>query len=217
MILAAIREKYFDADSLCLIKTQTAAALAIVFKLTENLQRQGDELDALVKANNKHLNTGFVGTPILCPALSSTGHNDTAVTVLLQEDFPSWLYSVKLGATTIWERWNSVLPDGHMNPEGMNSLNHYTYGSIVSWIVSWLCGVRPALPGYRKVILEPRPDRRLGHAEARLDTAAGRFVCEWRYEGEEPHYHVEIPFGATAELRLPGQTARELKAGIYDC
>lgn len=215
-ILAAIREKYFDAYGLCLIKTQTAAALAVAFKLTENLQKQGDELDKLVRANNSHLNTGFVGTPILCPALSCTGHHDTAVTVLLQEDFPSWLYSVKLGATTIWERWNSVLPDGHMNPEGMNSLNHYTYGSIGSWILSWLCGVRPAAPGYRKAILEPRADKRLGHAEAKLDTAVGRFVCEWRYEEEKPHYHIEIPFGATAELRLPGQTAWELKAGKYD-
>ena len=215
-ILTAIREKYFDTDGLCLIKTQTAAALAIAFGLTINPQAQGNALDELVKNNNSHLNTGFVGTPILCPALSCTGHHDTAVTVLLQEDFPSWLYSVKLGATTIWERWNSVLPDGHMNPEGMNSLNHYTYGSIAGWMLSWLCGVRPAAPGYRKAILEPRADKRLGHAEAKLDTAAGRFVCAWRYEEEEPRYHVEIHFGATAELRLPGQAARELKAGSYD-
>lgn len=215
-ILAAIREKYFGADGLCKIRTQTAGALAIVFGLTENVQEQGNALYELVRENNCHLNTGFVGTPILCPALSVTGHHDTAVTVLLQEDFPSWLYSVRLGATTIWERWNSVLPDGHMNPEGMNSLNHYTYGSIASWMLSWLCGVRPAAPGYRKAILEPRPDRRLGHAEAKMDTAVGRFVCGWRYEGDTARYHIEVPFGAAAELRLPGQTVQELKPGKYD-
>ena len=214
-ILKAIREKYFDEKSLCTIRTQTAAALAVMFGLTEKPQAQGDALNALVLQNGGHLNTGFVGTPILCPALSMTGHHDTAVTVLLQEDYPSWLYSVRLGATTIWERWNSVLPDGRMNPEGMNSLNHYTYGSIAGWMLSWLCGVRPAEAGYRRIILEPRPDRRLGHARAELDTAAGHIVCAWRCEGDSVHYDFTVPFGASAELRLPGETPKELGAGSY--
>ena len=214
-ILKAIREKYFDEKSLCTIRTQTAAALAVMFGLTEKPQAQGDALNALVLQNGGHLNTGFVGTPILCPALSMTGHHDTAVTVLLQEDYPSWLYSVRLGATTIWERWNSVLPDGRMNPEGMNSLNHYTYGSIAGWMLSWLCGVRPAEAGYRRIILEPRPDRRLGHARAELDTAAGHIVCAWRCEGDSVHYDFTVPFGVTAELRLPSGEARVLGAGSY--
>ena len=214
-ILSAIREKFFDTDGLCTTATQTAASLAIVFGLTLDQKAQGEALDGLVRANNSHLNTGFVGTPILCEALSITGHHDTAVTVLLQEDFPSWLYSVKLGATTIWERWNSVLPDGHMNPEGMNSLNHYTYGSIAGWMISWLCGVRPAAPGYRRAILEPRPDWRLGHARTELETAAGRFVSAWRYEDESIRYEFTVPFGATAELRLPGETPMILGPGSY--
>ena len=214
-IRAAIREKYFDQNGLCAIQTQTAAALAIVFGLTTDPAAQGRALRGLVEANSNHLNTGFVGTPILCPALSMTGNHDTAVTVLLQEDFPSWLYSVNLGATTIWERWNSVLPDGHMNPEGMNSLNHYTYGSIAGWMVGYLCGVRPAEPGYRKAILEPKPDKRLGKAKAVLHTAAGAFACGWRYDGDAVRYEIEIPFGASAELRLPGQEAKHLRAGSY--
>ena len=214
-ILAAVREKYFDASGLCTIRTQTASALAVVFGLAENVQEQGDVLNQLVVENGGHLNTGFVGTPILCPALSMTCHHDTAVTVLLQEDFPSWLYSVKLGATTIWERWNSVLPDGHMNPEGMNSLNHYTYGSIGNWMISWLCGLRPSVPGYRKAVMEPRPDKRLGRAKVEVQTAAGRFVCGWNYEGDDLHFEFEVPFGATAELCLPGQPVRILSAGSY--
>ncbi len=214
-ILAAIRGKYFDKNGLCAIRTQTAAALSVVFGLTEKPQAQGDALNELVLQNGSHLNTGFVGTPILCPALSMTGHHDTAVTVLLQEDFPSWLYSVRLGATTIWERWNSVLPDGHMNPEGMNSLNHYTYGSIAGWMISWLCGVRPAEPGYRKIILEPRPDRRLGFARTGLDTAAGPIRCGWRSEGTKASYEISVPFGVTAELRLPDGSTQTLKAGNY--
>ena len=214
-ILAAIREKYFDENGLCKIRTQTAAALAIVFGLTVKPQTQGDSLNTMVLENSGHLNTGFVGTPILCPALSMTGYHDTAVTVLLQEDFPSWLYSVKLGATTIWERWNSVLPDGHMNPEGMNSLNHYTYGSIAGWMISWLCGVRPAEPGYRRIIMEPHPDRRLGHARTALDTASGHIACTWSFEGDKVRYEISVPFGATAKLYLPGEEPRELGAGSY--
>ena len=144
-----------------------------------------------------------------------SGHHDAAVTLLLQEDYPSWLYSVKLGATTIWEHWNSVLPDGHMNPEGMNSLNHYTYGSIAGWMISWLCGLRPAEPGYRRAVLEPRPDCRLGQARVELDTAAGRFVSAWRYEGKKICYDFCVPFGTEAELRLPGGDVETLKPGSY--
>nr|AFN57704.1 alpha-L-rhamnosidase GHF78 [uncultured bacterium r_07] len=214
-ILRALREKYFDETSLCRIQTQTAAALALVFGLTEDPTAQGRRLRELVAENGDHLNTGFVGTPILCEALSMSGHHDAAVTLLLQEDYPSWLYSVKLGATTIWERWNSVLPDGHMNPEGMNSLNHYTYGSVAGWMISWLCGLRPDAPGYRRAVLEPRPDRRLGQARVELDTAAGRFVSAWRYDGNKLCYEFCVPFGAEAELRLPGREAKTLTPGSY--
>lgn len=214
-ILSALREKYFDDSGLCRIETQTAAALAIVFGLTEDVQAQGKVLRKLVEENDGHLNTGFVGTPILCPALTMTGNADTAVTVLLQEDCPGWLYSVNLGATTIWERWNSVLPDGHMNPEGMNSLNHYTYGSIAGWMFEYLCGVRPARPGYRRAVIEPVPDRRLGSARAVLHTAAGTFVSGWRCEGDRVFYEIAVPFGAVAELRFPGQKPRQLGAGSY--
>ncbi len=214
-ILQALRERYFDEAGLCRIRTQTAAALAVVFGLAQDSKAQGDQLRMLLAENRDHLNTGFVGTPILCEALSRTGHHDAAVTVLLQEDFPSWLYSVKLGATTIWERWNSVLPDGHMNPEGMNSLNHYTYGSVAGWMLSWLCGLRPAAPGYRKAVLEPRPDRRLGKARAELDTAAGRFVSAWTFEEDCIRYEFTVPFGAEAELRLPGRAPRTLLPGSY--
>lgn len=214
-ILNAIRGKYFDEEGICLIRTQTAAALAIVFGLTDNTDGQGKVLRGLVEEKEGHLSTGFVGTPILCQALSMTGNHDMAVTVLLQEDFPGWLYSVKLGATTIWERWNSVLPDGHMNPEGMNSLNHYTYGSIAGWMLSWLCGIRPAAPGYARAVLQPMPDKRLGEARAEMQTAMGRYVCGWKYEGDEVRYEISVPAGAEAELRLPGHKDKLINAGEY--
>ena len=214
-ILAAIQDKYFDSEGICTIMTQTAASLAIVFGLTENTDGQGRVLRELVEQNNSHLNTGFVGTPILCQALSMTGNHDIAVTVLLQEDIPGWLYPVKMGATTIWERWNSVMPDGHINPEGMNSLNHYTFGSIAGWMISYLCGIRPLEPGYRRVVLEPMPDKRLGMAYAELETAAGRYVCGWKYDGDTVKYEIRVPFGGIAELRTPGREPEILTAGEY--
>ena len=152
---------------------------------------------------------------MLCTVLAECGLTSLAYDFLLKEDYPSWLFCVNLGATTIWERWNSVLPDGHMNPDGMNSLNHYTYGSIAGWMISYLCGLRPLEPGYRKAIIAPEPDARLGKARAEVHTAAGTFVSGWRYAGETPRYEISVPFGATAELLLPGREPETLSAGEY--
>ena len=157
-----------------------------------------------------------MGTSLLCPALTRTGNNEIAVTLLLNEDFPSWLYCVNLGATTIWERWNSVLEDGHINPEGMNSLNHYSYGSIVAWMYKDLCGLRPALPGFKKVVIEPHADKRLGYAKCVLNTSAGIYKSEWKYnEDGSVVYHIEVPFNAEAEFILDGKS-QVLLTGTYD-
>ncbi len=216
-IKQAIRDTYFDADGLCACRTQTGAAIAIGFGLTDGTgQKEGDALEKRVKANQDHLNTGFVGTTLLCPALTATGHHDTAVTLLLNEDFPSWLYSVNLGATTIWERWDSVRCDGTISPEGMNSLNHYSYGSIEAWMYGYVCGIRPAQAGFRKALLEPHPDRRLGFAKARLETSAGVYESGWAYsEDGEVSYTFRIPFGAAAQIRLPDGRTEVLEAGRY--
>ncbi len=168
-----------------------------------------------MEESGNHLNTGFVGTTILCPALTSTGSHGTAVSLLLNEAFPGWLYSVNLGATTIWERWDSVLPDGRISPEGMNSLNHYSYGSIEAWMYKDVCGIRPAEAGYRKAVIEPHPDRRLQFAEAELNTSAGLYRSGWRYAADGTvTYRVEVPFQAEAEFVLEGKRT-VLTAGSY--
>jgi alpha-L-rhamnosidase len=133
---AAMQKAYFDEDGTISIHTQTAHVLALVFGLATEDQRPavGKELIKLLEKSNMHLQTGFVGTPFLCQSLSEAGYTDAAYTLLFQNDFPSWLYEVDMGATTIWERWNSVLPDGKISGTGMNSLNHNTYGSIVQWM-----------------------------------------------------------------------------------
>ncbi|MCD7819044.1 MAG: glycoside hydrolase family 78 protein [Lachnospiraceae bacterium] len=220
-IKKAIREKYFDEEGLCVCRTQTGSAIALCFGLTDAadqdmLLAEGDALEARVKANNDHLNTGFVGTTMLCPALTQTGHNDTAVTLLLNEDFPSWLYSVNLGATTIWERWDSVGPDGTISAEGMNSLNHYSYGSIEAWMYGYVCGIRQAEAGFRRAVLEPHPDQRLQFVKGRLETAAGLYESSWSYdENGNVSYSFTVPFGAEAELRLPDGRTEVLTAGQW--
>lgn len=212
----AILETYFDENGLCVSETQTGAALAIMFGIhPEKAIEEGKALSQRVTANQNHLNTGFVGTTMLCPALTETGHHRQAVDLLLNEDYPGWLYSVNLGATTIWERWNSVMPDGHMNPEGMNSLNHYSYGSIEAWMYGYTSGIRALEPGFKKAIIEPHPDERLGYVKCSMDTAAGTYRSDWQYKEGKVSYEIEVPFGGEAKLRLPDGREMQLFAGVY--
>lgn len=216
-IREAILENYFDGDGLCVCRTQTGASIAVMFGITDGKEtEEGNALSKRVADNNNHLNTGFVGTTILCPALTETGHHEQAVDLLLNEDYPSWLYSVNLGATTIWERWNSVMPDGHMNPEGMNSLNHYSYGSIAAWMYGYLGGIRETAPGFKRAVIEPHPDKRLGFAECELKSAAGTYRSGWKYaEDGKVSYEITVPFGAEADIVLPDGQKVEAKAGTY--
>lgn len=217
-ILKAIRATYFDENGLCNCKTQTGSAIAIMFELNpteEARQQEGNVLAQRVEENHGHLNTGFVGTTMLCPALTETGHHDIAVQLLLNEEYPGWLYSVNMGATTIWERWNSVMPDGHLNKDGMNSLNHYSYGSIEAWMYEEVCGIRPVEAGFKKAEITPHADKRLGYAECILDTAAGCYKSGWKYEGDTVVYRVEVPFDAEAEFRVEGMDLQKLGAGTY--
>ena len=214
-IRQAIRDKYFDEEGLCVCRTQTGSALAIQFGLSRNMKEEGKRLEQRIRENDGHLNTGFVGTPILCQALTKSGHFSTAVDLLLNEEYPGWLYSVNLGATTIWERWNSVLPDGTINPEGMNSLNHYTYGSIEAWMFADVCGLRPIKPGFREAEIAPCPDPRLGYVKGKLKTAAGTFESGWEYRGTQVSYRISVPFGASARIVLPGEEPVTVEAGSY--
>ena len=150
-----------------------------------------------------HLTTGFVGTPLLCSVLTENGHPEAAYTLLLNEDFPSWLYEVNMGATTVWERWNSVLPDGSISDTGMNSLNHYAYGSIVEWMVRCMCGLNAAEPGYRRFTIRPNPDGRLDWVRLSYDSACGSIRSEWKKEGSGTLYIVQLPFDTEAEFILP--------------
>ncbi|RAV05063.1 alfa-L-rhamnosidase RamA [Paenibacillus sp. YN15] len=210
----AFTEEFISPRGRLAVDTQTAYILALFMDLApeEFRLRILDSLKQNLEKNKNYLKTGFVGTPYFCRVLSENGCNDLAYKLLLNEEFPSWLYAVKLGATTIWERWNSLLPDGKFGELGMNSLNHYTYGSIAEWMYRNMCGIQPLedCPGFRRIRLAPQPNRQLEYAKAVLDTAAGRYESGWSYEGNSLRYHFRIPFHAQAELALPDAAAEDI-------
>lgn len=204
-ILQNIRKEYYGPQGSC-VTTQTSCLLALRYSLSEDREGICKALKALFEANGNHLQTGFVGTPMLLEELTKAGMNDLAYHLLLNEDYPGWLYEVKLGATTIWERWNSVLADGSISSTGMNSLNHYAYGSVVEWMYSYMAGIRQAEDsvGFRKVIFAPVVDPRVGQVSCEFNSAFGLWKSAWKFEdGHNIRLTFSVPFGCEALLQLP--------------
>lgn len=207
-IVSAFRERF------CEYKTQTECAVALYFGLAQDECAVAEKLAKMVESNGNKLTTGFVGTPYLLFALSENGYTDVAYSLLLQEEYPSWLFSVNMGATTVWEHWDGLKADGSMWSEDMNSFNHYAYGSVASWMYETVAGIRidEAAPGFKNVILCPKPDKRLEWAGAAVETEHGTVSSKWRYSGDEVEYEFEVPVSAT--LILNGKEIR-LNAGKH--
>ncbi len=198
-----ILEDFYGEDGLCRIRTQTAMVLSLRYQLGDE-ERCAGALRSLLEENGGHLNTGFVGTPLLCDVLSDHGMGDLAVRLLLNEDFPGWLHEVNLGATTVWERWNSLDKDGHFSSTGMNSLNHYAYGSVEGWICRHLAGLQAITPGYKKALICPAPARALRSLDFSCRTAAGTYRISWAYPDEEHlTFRITVPFDAAAVILFP--------------
>ena len=200
--------------------TQTALTLILHFDLCEENERPAlaAKLVELIRENGNRMTTGFVGTPYLLHTLSENGYTDVAYTLLMQEQNPSWLYSVCHGATTMWEHWNSLKEDGSFWSTHMNSFNHYAYGAVFDWIFGVACGIKtdPDAPAYRHINIAPHPDRCLGFADASIDTAYGTVRVHWYYkENDRVAYEIDIPQNTTATLTLPGSSPVELQAGSY--
>jgi alpha-L-rhamnosidase len=213
----AIQVTYYK-DGISLNRTQTAHVIALAMNLVEDNQRAkiAAGLVELLRENDMHLTTGFVGTPFLCKALSSEGYSEEAYQVLFQKDFPSWLYEVDMGATTIWERWNSVLPDGKISGTGMNSLNHYTYGSIMQWMYENMCGLNLTEIGFKKFSVNPEYTDRFDFAEMEYDCAYGKIQIKWTKKENGYSLFVKVPFDTEAYVTIPGTKETEcLKAGEY--
>jgi alpha-L-rhamnosidase len=210
----AFRGRFHAGGGRLTEETQTAYALALSFGLLEEPAERaaaGDRLAVLVAARGHRIGTGFLGTPLVCDALTATGHLDTAYRLLLERSCPSWLYQVDMGATTVWERWDSMLPDGHVNPGEMTSFNHYALGAVADFIHRTVAGLAPAAPGYRRLLVRPRPGGGLTWAKAAHETPYGRAEIFWRIAGPSLHADVLVPPGTTAEVHLPG--AEPVEAG----
>lgn len=196
--------------------TQTAYIVALYFDLVDDRDTFAKELVTLIRDNGNRLKTGFVGTAYLMLTLSQCGYHDVAYSLLLQEEFPSWLYSVNMGATTIWEHWDGMRPDGTMWSADMNSFNHYSYGAVAAWMYGYITGIRPdeTKPGYEHFFLAPVPDARLEYAKASLDTKFGTIRSEWETKDGKTTYRFAVPAGSTATIVLGGKN-EEVGAGEY--
>ncbi len=218
-VKAAFVSEYLTPNGRMVSGTQTAYVLALQFDmLPEALRAQAAErLAKNVKDYGNHLTTGFLGTPYLCHVLSRFGYTDVAYDLLMQESYPSWLYPVKMGATTIWERWDGIKPDGSFQNAGMNSYNHYAYGAIGDWMYRTMAGINSeeAAPGYKKITIKPQPGGKIESVSAELMTSYGLVKSAWKIEGDLFKLDVVIPPNTTASVILPGKQAQELGSGTY--
>ena len=206
-IRAAFLAEFVTPSGRMMSDAHTGYSIALVFGLvTDPAQaaRLGDRLAELVRAHGYRIATGFVGTPLICDALSMTGHTDVAYRLLTEDGCPSWLYPVTMGATTIWERWDSMLPDGSINPGEMTSFNHYALGAVADWMHRTIGGIAPAEPGYRVVDVRPVPGGGLTSARASLDAGYGETAVAWSLDGEDFRLEVRVPANTRARVTLPG-------------
>ncbi|HSN10662.1 MAG TPA: family 78 glycoside hydrolase catalytic domain, partial [Propionibacteriaceae bacterium] len=208
-VVAAFRSTYVTPSGRILSDCQTVYAMAICWDLVDDATKAqaGERLADLVRGEDFRISTGFVGTPLVTDALGRTGHVDTAYRLLLQTACPSWLYAVTMGATTIWERWDSMLPDGTINPGQMTSFNHYALGAVADWLHRSVGGLAPAAPGYRRVAVRPLVGTALDRAEVSYDSAYGHHAVSWTRTGTRVELSVTVPVGTTAEVWVPGADA----------
>lgn len=204
-IVRQFNQEYITRTGRIVSETQTGCVLALHFDLAEEQYRNRiiETLGSNIEVHKNHLSTGFVGTPYICHTLSENGMHELAGTIFLQEDYPSWLYAVKKGATTIWERWNSIMPDGSFDESGMNSLNHYAYGSIGAWMYEKLAGIHLLEAGYKKFAVRPMFIKGITHVNAVYESVYGTIKCAWKCENGVIQVDVTVPANTSAEIYLP--------------
>jgi alpha-L-rhamnosidase len=216
----AFAREYATPGGRILGDAATTYALALQWGLLsgpDQERRAAARLADLVRSAGFRISTGFVGTPLMTDALTDGGTPDLAYRLLLQTGCPSWLYSVTMGATTVWERWDSMLPDGRINPGEMTSFNHYALGAVADWMHRRVAGLAPAAPGYRRIVVRPLPGRRLTSASARHLTPYGEAAVAWERADGRLTLRVTVPVGATATVHVPGEAAPlEVRHGRHE-
>lgn len=216
-VKAAFNDEFVTPQGRVGPNTQTGYALALHFDLLPEQMRPtvAERLAEEVRQTHFHLTTGFVGTPYLCHVLSRYGHTDVAYELLNQESYPSWLYPVKKGATTIWERWDGIKPDGSFQDAEMNSFNHYAYGAVGEWLYRVVAGIEvdPAEPGYKHVLFQPQPGGGLTYVRATLDSPYGVVASAWELTEAGFHLNITVPPNSHATVRLPAQSLDAVTEG----
>ena len=217
-IVASFRREFVTPRGRLVSETQTALVLALGFRLIPEKFRKDAvcRLRANIKDHGDHLVTGFVGTPYLMHVLTENGLHDVASVLLLNEDYPSWLYEVKMGATTVWERWNAIQPDGTLFDPGMSSFNHYAYGSVGDWLYRKVAGIDLLEAGYKKISVRPHPVRALGNVAASYLTPYGKVCVSYTYQDGKVNWRVQIPVNTTAEIILPDRQRHAVGSGVYE-
>lgn len=216
--LSSFREEYYTPRGRIVSETQTGCVLSLHFGLAWEKDREAILKALLTNIENhqNHLTTGFVGTPYLCHALSDNGAHDMASQLFMRNDFPSWLYAVKMGATTIWERWDAILPDGTMQHPGLNSMNHYANGSIGDWMYRKIGGINQLEAGYHRFYIKPMFVRGIEEAHVELDTPYGKIVSNWSCRNKKIRMEIRIPVNTTALVYLPEkEEVQEVGSGSY--
>ena len=217
-VTGAFADAYVSADGRVQGDSQTAYVMALSMGLVPAAQRDaaGKRLAERVASRGFHLSTGFLGTPDLLPALSDTGNLDIAYRLLLNRDYPSWGYEIARGATTVWERWDSIKPDGSFGDVSMNSFNHYAYGAVGDWMYRTIGGIRPddAAPGYRHVTIAPQPGGGLTSARATYRSRYGQFVSGWKLDAAgQMTLDVTVPGNTTATVEIPAASRWSVTEG----
>lgn len=209
-IKEAFRQEYLTANGRILSNTQTSYLLALQFGLLpKDMEREA--VQYLVSRINErgHLTTGFLGTPHLNPVLSRYGYTGQAYELLLRKKYPSWLYPVTMGATTIWERWDGIKPDSTFQDAGMNSFNHYAYGAIGEWLYRAVAGIGPAAPGYKQIAIHPHPGG-FTYVRSMINSMYGKVESAWELNEDEYSLSAEIPENTRATVTLPGAGGKQV-------
>ena len=217
-IRSSVMETYFTPAGRLSVDTQAAYVTALHLGLWTDKAALLEQFRRRLRYDNFQIRCGFAGAPLMCKVLSEHGMEELACDLLLRRGFPGWMYAVELGATTVWERWNSLLPDGTCSGTGMNSLNHYAYGSVMEYVYGHLAGLRPSSDGFQTAVIAPLPDIRLGHLNCICRTTAGEYRVFWRICPDgQIELELTIPFGCTAYVTLPRspQPPLTLCAGNY--
>lgn len=214
-IYSAILDEYFAPSGKLALSTQTSYVLSLFYGIYRNKERVIEDFRSRLNKDFYKMKTGFTGTPLMLLTLFDSGMDDDAYRILFNEECPGWLYAINLGATTIWERWNSLLPDGTISGINMNSLNHYSYGSVCEAIYSRIAGLKNLSPGWKEVLINPHFNYRMKEIHLKFNSPFGEYKVEWKVNGEKIKVDIKIPVGGKANVVLLDEVNTVVGGGEY--